>query len=222
MQRTSFILAMALLVVAATLAVTITTRESAREPGPEPTTRSSRGPESPGGRFLEIPASIPAKSARPGESPTRFSVRAPEGHPRHALLAETAEKVESEALFQLDRLSRRLQLTGEQRRRLFPILARTSRHYDPALEISGLPVGTSALVGAAGNRAVEQVLEPPQRDQLVEDAITEQVLWQGIIDKLRQRLDEETPQIPDEVAPVPESSPAPRGRRNLFDVLEPQ
>jgi hypothetical protein len=227
MQRTSFILALALLVVATTLAITITVRKPARTEASasEPTTRSNRLPGSHSRqRSAVAPSTTPAKSARHAEAPRSFSVRAPESHPQRTRLVESAEMVASDANLQLARLTKQLELTGEQRRRLFPILARASKHYDPALEVSGLPAGTSALVGSAGNREVDQVLEPPQRDQLVENAVTDQILWQEIIDNLRQRLDEQTPQLP--VADPPEvpgpATPAPRGRGNLFEVVEPQ
>jgi hypothetical protein len=224
MQRTSFILALALLVVATTLAITITVRQ------PAPLEASASGPPvrwsgaseaRPRDRSLPAPPATSSKSVRPVPESERFSVSVPGNHPQHALLAAKAEKVELEANFQLDRLTKQLKLTGEQRRRLFPILARASKDYDPAHVVVGLPSGSSALVGSAGNRELDEVLDPPQRDQLVEESITDLILWQEIIDNLRKRLDEQTPRWPDAAEPDP-SVPTPGGRGNLYDVVEPQ
>jgi hypothetical protein len=165
------------------------------------------------------------KSRRHPASPESFSVSAPPNHPHHALLAEQARKVEAEAKIHLERLTKRLELTGEQRRKLFPILARTSEGYDPALVISGLPAGAPPLLGSAGDRELNLVLEPGQQGQLIEDSLSDQALWEEIIGKLRRRLDEETPQVPAgdaESLETPAPTAGPRGRGNLFDTIDPQ
>lgn len=224
MQRSSFILGVALFVVAATLAITITLREPAESEVVTTSRPSSRAPDArPRPRASSSGLQIAGKrSNRRASNPPRFSVSAPASHPDGALLAEKARMVENESRAHLERLSEKLELTGEQRRRLFPILARTSEHYDPALVISGLQLGSSPLSGVAGNRELNQVLDPPQRDQLIEEAMTDQILWEEIIDKLRRRLDEETPKIPGDASP-PVEPPAsnPRGRGNLFDSIDP-
>ena len=228
MQRTSFILAVALLVVATTLAVTITLRKPADE-----SLASSQ--EAPKQRYQ----ARPHYSARGNTSFTgdrkksesrrapresiaeAFSVRVPTDHPRKSQLTEQAQAVEAEAKSELAKFTERLDLTGEQQRRLFPILARSSAKYDAAMMISG-QVGAPPLVGNAGNEEFNEVLEQPQRDQLMDDALADQLLWQDIIGKLRERLDEQTPQVPEATDPVEPAPQAPRGRGNLFDSINPQ
>jgi len=216
-------LGMALLVVAATLAITITFRRTeAHNSAFEPPPRSSLDPARPAIASPPGSAAAPTKATHRLSSRESFSVTAPTIHPQAAQLAEQARKVEEEAGSQLERLAERLELTGEQRRRLFPILARTSRYYDSALLISGRPTGAPALRGPAKDQEVNRVLDPRQKDQLIEDSLDELALWQEIIDKLRRQLDEETPQIKPAVEPAQPQQPTPpaRGRGNLFDRIE--
>lgn len=228
MQRTSFILGVALLVVAGTLAVAITFRRPA--PASLSDNASSSAPAAgsstarPRGSFQAGHDPSSAKATPRTSEPPRFSVSAPDDHPDRELLAERARKVEAEAQRQLERLTEQLMLTGEQRRRLFPILARTSEDYDPAMTISGHPAGAPRLTGWTGDREFNEVLEPPQRDQLIEDAMADAALWQEIIGKLQRRLDEQTPRVPaaDPEAPAEPAPAPPRGRGNLFDTVEPE
>ena len=231
MQRISFVLGVALLVVAATLAMAITLRKPpegealASENSSRYQSRSRPGRSA--NQAFASHSSSPKKSqngrASHGTITESFSVSVPANHPGQPLLVQRSREVEAEANSQLEEFTKRLELTGEQRRRLFPILARSSEKYDPAMKISGQTPGASPLIGSAGNQEFNDVLDPPQRDQLVEDAITDQLLWQDIIGKLRQRLDEQTPQVPDAGSEVPEPTPqAPRGRGNLFEALDPQ
>ena len=222
----------ALLVVAATLAITITVRKpvqgdalvsndgSARS---EPRTQPRHPLGSPSLARSTVPQKSETRRVSPGSAPEQFTVNVPAGHPQHAQLTARAREVEAQAKSELAKFTKRLDLTGEQQRRLFPILARSSEKYDAAMRISGYAAGAPPLAGSAGREEFNEVLEPTQRDQLVEDAITDQLLWQDIIGKLRQRLDEQTPQVPEaaseDSSPTP---PAPRGRRNLFDTVNPQ
>lgn len=223
MPRTSFYLGVALLVVAATLAITVTLRPAA----PAGETSPQRLQDAPSGGRAGKPHSAArptgansrsAKSpARPENAAERFTVTAPSDHPQKSLLAEKARKVESEATRQLERMTEQLALTRTQRQRLFPILARSSKEYDPALMISGV-AAAPALDTASGHKQVNEVLDPDQKDQLVEDAVADQILWQEIIGKLQSRLDEETPRLPAGETEATESEPvAPRRRGNLFE-----
>jgi hypothetical protein len=227
MQRSSFILGVALFVVAATHAITITLRKPPESElvSSNPSATKARDARLQRSPSIQSGAKTPGKRAnRPAAAaPAQFSVSVPSSHPASALLAEKAQKVEAEALAHLDKLTARLDLTAKQRRKLFPILARTSNYYDPALTISDLPAGAPALVGVAGDREFNQVLDPSQKDQLIEDAIADQVLWEEIIGKLRQRLDQETPLIPDGApTDVEPPAPTPRGRGNLFESINPE
>lgn len=218
-----------MLVVAATMAITITLR---KPPAPGQASQSATGAAeagrsgSPRGVGPRTQGSLPSRSERAFSStaqsgPEAFTVSVPDGHPQEIALAEKARKVEAEARFQLERMTKQLALSGEQRQRLFPILARTATDYDPAMVISKLPAGAPKLPGHESEKELQKVLDPPQRDQLVEDALADAALWEEIIGKLQQRLEEEMPQVPE---PDPEpSEPAPSGPRrgNLFDSVAP-
>ncbi len=229
MQRSSFILGLALLVVASTLAITITLRKPGEDVVSVTGENSSRYlSDRRGARrgAASYPASSPKSQSRvasEGRLAEHFSVRVPGNHPRRTHLAQRAQEVENEANSQLEKLTERLELTGEQQRRLFPILARSSEKYDPVMTISGRSAGAPPLLGTAGNRELNNVLDQPQRDQLVEDAITDQILWQEIIDKLRRRLDAQTPRVPEAESEDPPPAPqAPRRRGNLLDAVNPE
>lgn len=128
--------------------------------------------------------------------------------------------MESEARTELVRLTDRLELTSEQQRRLFPILARTAAEYDEELIISYLTPGAPPLAGSAGRDELNRVLEPGQQDQLLEDTLTDLALWEGIIEKLQRRLEVETPQVaPTNPGIAPHSDRAPRRRGNLYEDL---
>ena len=227
MQRLNFIMGVALLIVAATVAMVITLRPVAPEDvagSAEPRDGDRPGADAGEFRAGESPAAMPTRGreslAEAGlAAPQRFTVGVPDGHPEAAALGPKAARVEEFANTRLDQLTARLDLTADQRRKLFPILARTSESYHPAMQIAGVVDGAPALSGAAGDAALTEVLVPGQQDQLVEHAITDSVLWQEIIAGLQRQLEAQTPQVPEGGEPPPPPDPPPR--RNIFDVVEP-
>jgi hypothetical protein len=225
MPSISFILGVALLIVASTFTISIALREPnpPGEPGRESSIeahsdereagriRSTRTPNSPFARSDSL-----RRNATNGEN---LVITAPENHPLRGELLEKASMVQTEATTELDRLTNRLELTPFQRQRLFPILARTNKNYDPALIRPGQQPGAPALAALDTQREVDEILEPRQADQLIEDTINDTLLWQEIIDKLREQLDEETPQSP-ENQPAQGEKPeetTPGRRGNLFE-----
>lgn len=231
MPSISFILGVALLIVASTFAISIALREPTppgemgRESSIGPQSdereagriRSTRSPNTPFARSDSL-----KRSTTNGEN---LVITAPETHPHRAKLLEKARKVQTEATIELDRLTKRLELTPFQRQRLFPILARTNKNYDPDLILPGQQPGAPALAALDTQREVNEILEPRQADQLIEDTINDTLLWQEIIDKLRQQLEEEIPQTqPDQQSqpadpeqPGSTGSSTPGRRGNLFE-----
>ena len=223
MPRVSFILGVALLVLASTFAISVALREPIpsgkhgrehsveAEPHQVGRTHSTRTISNPNPE-----SDLRKRNTTSGEN---LVISAPDSHPRGGELTEKARKVQAEATVELDRLTERLALTPLQRQRLFPILARTNKNYDPALILPGQQPGAPALAALETQSEVNEILEPQQADQLIEDTINDTLLWQEIIDKLRQQLDEETPQ-PSENQPEQAEKPEEptSGRRgNLFE-----
>lgn len=216
MPRLSFILGVALLVVASTLAITITSRRTASE---APSSKSApRTAEEAQG--LSSPRS---DSHRPRREVYSFTVTAPTTHPEYKILSEKAVLVEQEARFQLERMITKLDLSPRQQERLFPILARTAEDYHPDFIIAGVDTGARALANGEGENEINRVLDPSQQDDLIERAVSDQLLWQEIINKLKDDLDEGTPRVKsEEEGPDPkEGEPPGRRRENLFEVIEP-
>lgn len=223
MPKTSFILGVALLVVATTLAITITIRPRATQAREGPSagpTAAEQALHRPG-RSTATPqdARIPPKRRHPSIRES-FSVEAPLDHPQRAELAEAAHAVEREARLQLDKLTKQLDLSGYQREQLFPLLVQGSRNYRPELVISGASREMPRLTGGARDEEIAKVLDDEQLDQQLENAVDDLLLWQEIIANLQTRLETETPQLKED-PPVPPSNRSTPGRRgNLKELLE--
>lgn len=285
MNRVSLIMGGTFLVVAATLAVTITTPTLPREstdgvaaqrrapvrlpitprvdgqsalpinsPGAQPgvpqrgsdlaalSTPSSQEPRqdtapSPGSSS-QTPRHPTADSGPKDAKPGRFSIGIQQDHPAAASLAPMARQVEAHANRNLERLTQQLGLTPAQREKLFPILARSSESYDPAMMILDAESAAPALSADAGDLALQAVLSSEQQEERIDIAIDDSLLWQEIISGLELQLIKQSPQIlqddstngdvapaessPNEVPEVPsepESAPpasSPRG--NLFKI----
>ena len=229
MQGLNFITGAALLIVAGSMAAVVSLRPLAQEDAAraEAGTQGARPGRGVGDRSRAGDRQAPPPDhgrgspaqAGPAEAPRRFTVGVLQGHPDAADLAPKAARVEQFANQRLDQLTAQLDLTAAQRRKLFPILARTSDSYHPAMRIAGVAGVAPALGAAAGDAALNEVLKPAQQDRLVEHAITDAILWQEIIAGLQRQLDAQTPQLPEDGAPPPAPEPPPR--RNLSDVAEP-
>jgi len=222
-HRLNFITGVAMLIVAATLAAFIGLRSPAL---PEPLAADSDG----GTGRREIPSRPAAERRLPVEQKTGvmdagFGVRIDPQTPDHQELEALAKQVESHALARLDRMTRELQLSVDQQRRIFPKLVQGSQSYHPAMQIVGsgpyLPPAdeSGALVGD-GLAGIEAELDPLQQDELLESSLSDLLLWQEIISNLERQLDQQTgaDEGPAQVEPevVPESS---GGGRNLFNLV---
>jgi hypothetical protein len=215
-SRINFITGFALLVVALTLAITITTRreDTARHDqtaGLPP--RAADPARSPAVSDPSFPrtASSNGAAARP-LAEDAFDVSVDAAHPDRAELAVLAERVERHARERLATLTQELDLTVDQQRRIFPKLVQASQSYHPAMTIAGAPL-SSELPGP-----IDVELDPLQVDQRIQHSMDDLLLWQAIIAQLERRLASETPQ-PDLRPAVPASVPDSGGGRNLFDLV---
>jgi hypothetical protein len=256
-HRLHFITGIVMLVLAATLAFMVS-----RRPAPQESASSGKSATAPhrAAPRAPKPAAFPAAPAVAGRSPTRDEAARPRAaaatpllsgdlqvtvdpaHPRHAELAEQAGQVERHARERIATLTRALDLTPAQQRRIFPLLVRASDSYDPAmLTAPGSHAAATVTTGAApplddgeSGALIEGELDPAQQDQLVEHSLTDLMLWEEIIGNLVEQLE----QVPAEPAPpnavretstdsppgppeVPAPQPSSRGGRNLFESVLP-
>lgn len=218
MPKLSFILGVALLVVASTLAITITSRQTTSE-----VPQSKPAPRIAGEEAREVFSQGPRGPNRQPRKAYAFTVTAPTTHPNYQFLSEQAALVEQEARFHLERMSEKLELSPRQQERLFPILARIAEDYQPEFIISGIDTGARALGETEGEEKIQRVLDTAQQEDLIERAVADQLLWQEIINKLKNDLDEGTPQVKSEdgEAGRAPSEASERRRDNLFEVIEP-
>jgi len=233
-RQSGLITGLTVLCLAAVLAVHITLKpiptETADEPG-DPgaregvTQRAAAGHGSTRqepGMSPRVRGSHPSAAGRGGESTARhaakpeFTVSVPSNHPRRETLEEQASKVARHANQALDRLSRQLDLTEAQRARLFPMLAKTSRHYNPAMIPGGTPVPAATDSGPVQD-AIWELLEPAQRDEWIETSVTDMVLWREIFENLIRQLEQSAP-APADVVPAIEPPPATHPGRNLYQL----
>ncbi len=223
-SRINFLLGLSLLAVAGALAVSITTR-----PGPAEEKRTAAA-DSSGPSLAPLAGNAPNSRSGPDSTGSaaaslqRLGLVVDPSHPEHRELAERARRVDGHAREQLARLTRDLDLSLDQQRRIYPKLVTASDSYHPAMRI----VGTGVAVDPG---PLDADLDPLQRDQLVDRELEDLILWQAIIAKLESDLEMRT-RLPGP-QPVPAADPVPAGQappaeeppsgggRNLFDVVPP-
>jgi len=246
-HRLHFITGLAMLVLAATLAFTVSRRSASQDqasarhvaaPPPRPAASSpaaSALPPMSTGPGISSPRRIQALSPAVNPLPPgELQVTIDPAHPRHAELAESANRVERHARERVAALTRALDLTPAQQRRIFPIVARSSDSYDPAMSVlTGTTHAASAppLDGSESQALLHQELEPGQQDELVEHSIADLMLWEEIIGNLMRQLEQADANPAAAATAPPQSEPAPteptsppppsRGGRNLFDATNP-
>lgn len=150
----------------------------------------------------------------PRAKTTELTVSVPPNHPRREALNEQAAKVAAYANQSLERLHRQLDLTEEQRARLFPMLAKTSQYYDPEMTLGGAP-GLTDTDPTAVRDAIWEALEPAQRDEWVESSVSDMMLWREIFEGLIRQLELATP-VPADLVPAAEPTDTIHPGRNLF------
>ena len=144
-----------------------------------------------------------------------------------------AQLVQSHANRTLERLTQQLGLSSTQREKLFPILAKSSESYDPAMQIldAQANVAPCALTPENGELAMQEILTTQQQEERIDHAINDLLIWQEIIAGLERQLAEQSPQLgittsaPETNPPPPPEpeldAPASTPRRNLFNSTTP-
>jgi len=238
MRRSTNILGFAFLALAATLAASITMRNSparsqtdsgAKIQGTGPS--GARNPAPPPDRLRG-----PGRHSRPGNSvqdslkvslPEDLLVTLPPAQ-RQAWL-DRAAAVERDASARLGKLTANLDLNDNQRRKLFPALVRAASGYDPAMLVGGAPVAADPSLTPA--EEIHSLLDPDQQTQVEDLEVQRQLWWQDIIGKLEADLTVATggvpavaPSAPVAPAPTDEERVAPEARDdgNLFDLIAPK
>jgi hypothetical protein len=238
-NRSSFILGSALLVVAVTLAVTVTVRNAPRGAGEVAVAGSTGGNSFSNRAFRGDNSANPGSPRRPrprvlGANDERASYRvqlpAEQGVlmpvDERAELTERAAIVESKAREQLERMTEEFDLSGEQRRKMFPMLARSMAGFDPRMLVGGsyLEVETGVLP----DEKMHEMLDGEQRVQLEDDEIDRQLWWQDVFSRLERELVDSTgggATVPTAVDPGPatggdeRAAPKTGSGGNLFDQL---
>ncbi|MGC6426875.1 MAG: hypothetical protein ACON5H_07770 [Akkermansiaceae bacterium] len=186
MTRSQFILGVALLVVAGTLAFTVSFRkQEERDRG--------RVAEALEARLNQRGTSSNNQSQGRLSSDRRISLRSAERARYEVTVADlgrqpSADKIQLEALDQLEEMTNRYQLTGSQRRQIFPLLAKHHPEFQEEMMVNGrvLPPPTGGRQLAS---EVYPLLDPSQQDLYQDDLLSRDRWWSEIISQLREDLD---------------------------------
>lgn len=218
-SQLNFILGMAMFVVATTVAVTISKRQPAAE--------EERPPDEATFVFRKRPASMESRPSAAADPSGRASIMAEiltvqvdPLHPERDRLEALASQVEHHAKERLAQLTRDLDLSVDQQRRIFPKLVATSESYHPAMVVGSRPGAVSPTASPGADLAIETELDPLQRDLFIEESLSDLMLWREIIAQLENRLDQQVPDLqPHDPVMEPTPDPVSGGGRNLFDLV---
>jgi len=224
MNRSTFILGIALLVVALTMAVTVTVRnapDEAKEKGAV-AKRAENHEFSSSNRTSASARPLPHRSRssqtdRRQVSRERYQVVISESR-LSALPVDQQEElrsrvglVESKARKQLERMTQELELTTAQRNKMFPLLVRSANGYDPAMQVVGAGAPDLADSSTSTDDEIHALLDPEQQAQLEDEEVNRRLWWQDLIGRLEKDLDESTG---GSVTPTPPARPT----DNLLDL----
>lgn len=141
--------------------------------------------------------------------------------PAHAEDLAQARQTEAYARHHLAELTARLDLSRKQRDTIFPLLVRSSPHYDRSLRLvgsEGHPGG--ALSRAEADAQIHELLDPYQQVERELSEAEKNVWWTDVIDRLEDDLHNSTPtgDLPPENS---ETTPPPPNHQggNLFERL---
>jgi hypothetical protein len=246
MRFGNLIFGIALLLVASTLALTITFRNAApeqlvanaerpsadlqapRSPESAPVARSDKPPHS---ARRQIPRPPPQRLPDVEELDLALGPKAPKLTPvqRQEITQRTAG-VKRAALVKLDKMTKQLDLTTNQRHKIYPHLLKSTNGYHEAMVIN-YPVGF-LLPEVASNEtqspdeAIHDALDPDQQDEFVEDQLDRLAWWNEIVAQLEEDFDSTVAAgtaapAPEEDAPAPDlpAPDSPQQGGNIFDLL---
>ncbi|MFT6863563.1 MAG: hypothetical protein ACJAVK_002124 [Akkermansiaceae bacterium] len=188
MSRSSFILAVTLLVVAGSLAFIISFD---RDHGKLESASSNHTSTSPNrGATASRQDSRRTRSSRVGTT----SLTLPKSATSH-LNADQLARVDSilsltqrDSRKQLDQLSRQYKLTKEQRREVFPLIVAHHDQAHPAMTVGGQPL-PSIAPGTTLNESLSSVFDSTQQDELVEASVDHDAWWEDVVGQLEVDLD---------------------------------
>jgi len=216
MKLSNLIFGVALLLVAATLALTITFRNSPDEENEAAlqggtTDYAKRGKATPA---LRTSAGSSAGRANPTRGPQQrlpeveeLEVTVDDGPATRGMtptqrqeVAKRLPWVRKNALSRLDRMTDRLDLTPSQRQKVFPQLLRSTNGYHPAMIINypaQVAVPTESAVATTSIAESEQTpdeiihdsLEPEQQDDFIQQKLDDQAWWEEIVAQLEEDFD---------------------------------
>jgi len=212
MNRSTFILGFAMLVIAATLAASITMRNA---PGnnrmtTRPDVEAPRTAQTRARAQTSTTRSSNDSSARPSrnqgatnvESIKVDSLRVALPEPWLATLPKEQQvawrdrtaTVDRAARKKLDHLTTELDLTFAQREKMFPLIARSTLGYDPLMLISGnlSASNLSASTALTADEEIHQVLDSQQQALVEDEEVNRQLWWQDTLSRLEAELIDST------------------------------
>lgn len=201
MSRSQFILGVALLVVSATVAFTISFRD--HHPSTSPSALVNDGDQSPNPSRVRQIGSSPIPEPSPRRDQTFYEVTVSD-----RALAPIAKVVKEESLQQLEALTDRYNLTTSQRRSIFPLIAARHPQYQDGLVINGSLIPPSGDTTSLES-AMHPLLQEDQQEKLEDDILSRNEWWGEIISQLRDDLDEaiSSGEMVPEVSPIPRTTP---------------
>jgi hypothetical protein len=148
-----------------------------------------------------------------------------------AELKQQARLVQNQAREQLERMTDELDLSTAQRRKIFPMLVRSTPGFDPtAMQVAG--TAPPADPTASPNEEIHASLDPEQQAQIEDKEIDRQLWWQEVISRLESELVDSTggtdvvvppaaePTVEEPVPADEREAPAARPGGNLLDLIE--
>ena len=203
MNRSTFILGFALLVIAATLAASITMRNASGDSSKA--TRADAGtlqtihPRAMVAHTSTKGSTADAKSRTPRSQATHkvnsLCVALPEPWLTDMPAEQQAEwrtrtaAVEHAARKKLDRLTADLDLNAAQIDKMFPLIVRSTPGYDPVMLVGGNVTSKTALAAA---EEIHQVLDPQQQALVENQEVNRQLWWQDTLSRLEADLIDST------------------------------
>ncbi|NIP97100.1 MAG: hypothetical protein GWO24_28175 [Akkermansiaceae bacterium] len=209
MRFGNLIFGVALLLVAATLALTITFRNAPADRsagrGGAPVGPASSPRPTAQDRTLPPPASprknIPRPPRRQESGVQEMDIVLDDGPTAPRLspaerqtISQRTSSVKKAAFAKLDKMTERFDLTPEQRLKIFPLLVQSTEGYHPVMIVT-TPVGPAPVPGEASNSeqtpdlAIHDALDPEQQEQFVEAALDERAWWSEIVAQLVEDFD---------------------------------
>ena len=210
MKLSNLIFGVALLLVAATLALTITFRNSPDE-GDDVALPAGKAEYSKRGTG-SLPSRTSASPAAMRSNPTRgaqprlpkveeLEVTIDDGPATQGMtpaqrqdVAKRLPWVRKNALSRLSRMTDRLDLTPAQRQKVFPQLLRSTSGYHPAMIISypaqvTAPAESLAESEKTPDEAIHDSLDPEQQDDFIQQKLDDQAWWEEIVAQLEEDFD---------------------------------